>query len=91
MYGKIVEGRLIAAPKMIKDGGTITYNPPIDILLRLGYLPVVNVPCPEAPEGYYYEHSWTELDGTITDVWTLTKLPDDATPDEIAEALEAVL
>lgn len=86
-YAKLIEGEIRYAPKKIVDGEMTVYNPPAYMLTTLGYLPVVNVPCPEAPEGYYYKHSWAEQDGTIIDVWTLEKLPDDPSPEEIMEIL----
>lgn len=86
-YAKIINNSIYYAPKKIVDGDMAIYNPPAEMLTELGYLPVVNVPCPEAPEGYYYEHSWTEIDGTITDVWTLEKLPDEPSAEEIMSIL----
>lgn len=82
-YAKLIDGVIHFAPNKIKDGDTITYNPPAEMLEDLGYLPVVNVPAPDAPEGYYYAHSWAEENGTITDVWTLEEMPEDDSPEAI--------
>lgn len=82
-YAKLKNGVIQYAPNKIEDEGTIIYNPPGEMLTELGYLPVVNTPCPEAPEGYCYAHSWAEQDGTITDVWTLVELPDDPTAEDV--------
>lgn len=82
-YARLINGVILFAPNKIKDGETTIYNPPAEMLEELGYLPVVNVPCPDAPEGYYYAHSWTEEDGTITDVWTLEEMPEDDSPEAI--------
>ena len=92
-YAKLIEGVIEWAPKKIKDGNTVTYNPPAEMLTELGYLPVTMTDPPEAPEGYYAESHWEEQDGEIVQVWEVVEDPyyDDATPDEIAEALEEIL
>lgn len=91
MYAKLIDGVIHLAPKKIQDENNIIYNPPGEVLVELGYLPFINVPCPEAPDGYYYEHLFSEQNNTIIDVWTLTELPDEASPEEIADALEEIL
>ena len=92
-YAKLIDGVIYYAPKKIQDGDTVTYNPTPEMLLPLGYLPVVTTNPPEIPEGYYADYHWEEQDGEIVQVWEIVEDPYyyDATPDEIAEALEVIL
>lgn len=77
MYGKLEEGRLIAAPRKLPGDGVTVYNPPAEMVLAAGYKPVTFTDAPEAPEGYSYESGWEEQSEAIVQVWTLTPLPDD--------------
>ena len=65
MFGKIENGALVLAPKVIKLDDMVCYNPTDEILCEAGYLPVVNTP---RPDGNYVE-SWEEKDGKIVCVW----------------------
>ena len=93
MYAKYIDGVLTAAPRKIKDGDAVTYNPTAEMLTALGYKPVVYVDEPEAVEGYYYEMTWTEKEGEIVQGWEAVKDPyaDEASPDEVEEALEGII
>ena len=92
-YAKLIDGVIQYAPKKIKDGDTTTYNPTGETLEALGYLPVTATDPPEAPEGYYTESYWEEQDGTIVQMWRIVEDPyyDEATPDEVMDALEGIL
>lgn len=92
-YAKLISGVIQWAPRKIKNGNTVTYNPAAEMLEAIGYLPVTMTDPPEAPEGYVAEPHWEEGDGSIVQVWEVVEDPyyDDATPDEIAEALEEIL
>ena len=87
MYGKLVNNALIIAPRKLPDGDNIVYNPPAELYLAQGYQPVEYTDEPEAPEGYYYESGWEQVEDAIVQTWTLTPLPDDI--DE-AEAFEII-
>lgn len=77
MYGKLIDGNLIIAPKKLPGDGTTVYNPPEEMYLAAGYLPVEFTQAPEAPAGYYYEAGWEQTETAIVQIWTLTPLPDD--------------
>lgn len=74
-YVKLTDGRLIYAPKKIKDGDTITYNPTAEMLLPLGYKPLRVEPMPEVEEGYHLEPAYTETDNEVIQDWQVVKDP----------------
>lgn len=77
MYGKLIDGAILYAPKKLNGVGVVVYNPPAEMYLEQGWLPVTFVDPPEAPSGYYYESGWSEDEDAIVQTWTLTPLPDD--------------
>lgn len=74
-YVKLTDGRLIYAPKKIKDGDTITYNPTAEMLLPLGYKPLTIMPMPEVEEGYHLEPTYAETDTEVVQDWTVVEDP----------------
>jgi hypothetical protein len=60
MYGKLIEGNLRIAPKVLPGEGTIVYNPPAEMYLAQGWKPVEFTEAPDAPAGYHYESGWEE-------------------------------
>lgn len=84
-YGKIINGVLCYAPKKIKHGDSITYNPPVEMILQEGYKPIIETEMPEAPDGYHYELSYADEGDNIVCVWTLFE--DEPTPEEIMSIL----
>ena len=93
MYAKFIDGVLTSAPRKIKDGDAVTYNPTAEMLTALGYKPVRYTEEPEAVDGYYNEMTWTETDEAIVQVWTMVEdlYADEASPDEIEEALGGIV
>ena len=89
MYGKLINGALQLAPKKIKQGDSITYNPTAETLEALGYKPIVYTEQPQTEIGYTAECSWIDEGEQITQVWTVVER--DLYADEIAEALAEVL
>lgn len=82
MYGKLTDGRLIPAPKMLVIGSTKVWNATVEQYASQGWLPVVYTDAPEAQEGFYYESGWAEEEDAIVQTWKLVKLPDDIPNDE---------
>lgn len=74
-YVKLTDGRLIYAPRKIKDGDTIVYNPTAEHLLPLGYKPLRVEPMPEVEEGYHLEPAYTETDTEVVQDWTVVEDP----------------
>lgn len=77
MYGKLIDNNLFVAPHRLNGNGTIVFNPPHKMYIDQGWKLVIFTDMPDPPEGYTYESSWSEIDSTITQIWTLIKLPDD--------------
>ena len=75
MYAKIIEDRLVIAPKkfptVINGEPYKVYNPPAELLVADGWLPVVFVDPGEPVEGYHYEDHYEEQDNQIIQVWEL--------------------
>lgn len=76
MYAKLINNTLRRAPdKVFYDGNTV-FNPPDNILLALGYLPVTYTDPPgDAPGGQHYEPHWEQGDTEIVQTWTLADDP----------------
>lgn len=88
MYGKIIDNRLQIAPNpVVMDDKTIA-NPSGDILMQLGYLPVVTKNEPAFADGYYYKSVYTENEGKIYQDWEKHKLEEEN--DEMAQIKKQV-
>lgn len=74
-YVKLTDGRLIYAPRKIKDGSTITYNPTAEMLLPLGYKPLTVKPMPEVGEGYHLEPVYSETNDEVIQDWQVVEDP----------------
>lgn len=85
MYGKLIDGALQLAPKKIKQGDSITYNPTGEMLIPLGYLPVRFTDAPETEPGYVAVCEWEEIDGTIVQQWRIEEA--EPTTEEILNIL----
>ena len=75
MYGKIVNGALRVAPKTITAGHRTIANPPPDLLIAAGWLPVIYSPRPETDAEHYPESRWEQAKSSIMQVWTVKPLP----------------
>ena len=85
MYGKLIDGVMQFAPKTIKQGDSITYNPTGDMLIPLGYLPVRFTDAPETDEQHYAVCTWAEIDGEIVQQWRIEEA--EPTTEEILNIL----
>ena len=74
MYGKLTDGRLITAPKMLVIGSTKVWNATAEQYTAAGYKPVEYTEMPDAPEGYTYVSSWEEQETAIVQTWTPVEL-----------------
>lgn len=93
MYAKLVNGTLRSAPKNVDYNGKTIFNPPDDVLLDMGYLPVAYTDMPtDAPDGQHYESSWSQTDAEIVQVWELVDNPAEPEPKLSAdEALNIIM
>lgn len=88
MYGKLIDGNLRIASKMLHIGSTKVWNASAADYAAQGWLPVVYTDMPTPPEGYDYESGWEQTEDSIVQTWTLVELPDDI---DDAEALNIIL
>ena len=94
MYAKLISGTLRSAPKKVDYNGKTIFNPPEEILLGMGYLPVTYTDMStDASNGQHYESHWEQTDTEIVQVWTLVDNPAEPEPEvtqeERIEALES--
>lgn len=68
MYAKLQNNVLKRAPNQVSCNGSTIFNPPPDILIKLGYLPVTYT---DPPAGKHYESSWEQTDAAILQARTL--------------------
>lgn len=93
MYAKLISGTLRSAPKKVDCNGKIIFNPPEEVLLDMGYLPVAYTDAPtDAQEGQHWESVWNEEENAIKQVWKLVDNPvypePEPTPEERISNLE---
>jgi UTP-glucose-1-phosphate uridylyltransferase len=74
-------------PFAVLLGDDVVYNPPGEIYLEQGWLPVRYTEPPAAEDGWHYEERWAEDGGEIVQGWELVKDPDDISPDEAMKIL----
>ena len=91
MYAKLIDGALVKAPRKMNieiDGELYTvYNPTAEMLTADGWLPVVLTDKPEAPEGYHYESTYTEVNDEIMQGWALVEDPPDISDSEALDII----
>lgn len=100
MYGKIIDGKLVAAPSpMLADitdeetGKTARYkiyNPRPEQYEAEGYLKVVETKYP-TDTGKYYEKQYVERDGKIYGEWVEAEAPEVPEPTPTLEERTAAL
>lgn len=84
---KLIAGSIRFAPRKIRSGDTVVYNPPAALLLAEGWKPVVYTEAPAVEAGYVAVSGWTETANEIVQTWTAE--PEGELSD--AEVLEILL
>lgn len=84
-YGKMNGGDIVFAPKKIKDGDSIIYNPTPEMLEKIGYKPIDEADIPESGDGYHYELGFVEDDEVIHYQWI--KVEDEPVAEDIVAIL----
>lgn len=74
-YAKLIDGHIQYAPRKIKDGETVIYNPPAEMLMAEGYLPIRMTSQPEVEDGYMAEMGWEQTGNEIVQTWTIVVDP----------------
>ena len=67
MYGKIENNNLKYAPNPINKDGKTIYNPSVEMLLELGYKPIIRMEYPT--DGKQYKQEYVETDDSIIVMW----------------------
>lgn len=70
MYGKIIDGKLEVARKVVKLNEQVIFNPSEEILKELGYKPVYIEPV-NVESGYGVEPYWEEEKENIVQKWII--------------------
>ena len=93
MYAKLINGTLRSAQKKVDYNGKTIFNPPEEILLDMGYLPVTYTDMStDASNGQHYESHWEQTDTEIVQVWTLVDNPAEPEPELSAdEAIDIIM
>lgn len=89
-YAKLINNYPSYAPRRMIIGDKWVYNPTLEQLTELGYLPVVESEPPVTDEQHYAVPHWTEQDGEIVQSWTVEEIPYDDTADK-AEAYDILM
>ena len=74
-YAKLVNNYPSYAPRRIRIGSVIVYNPTDAQLLAEGYLPVIETDAPETDAQHYAVPHWMEQDNQIVQSWTIEEIP----------------
>ncbi len=82
MYGKLIDGKLVTAPKMLAVDDRVYYNPSDKLLEKMGYLPVEKTAMPavdEMDKPKFYQNSYIEENGKIIEIWAEVEIVEEPT------------
>lgn len=85
-YGKMINGVMVKAGRVITAHGREYHNPPEKIIRELGYLPIEDSEPPKIPDKSF-SPAWAVKDDKIVKVWSETPY-EIATPDPIMSRIE---
>lgn len=68
-YGKLVNGQLIEAPKVLNKNGKQYINPPEELYLEYGYFPMEYTEIPLLINGYHLVQSWIFMSNRLVQKW----------------------
>ena len=74
-FAKLIHDFPSYAPRRMKNGSVIVYNPTDAQLLAEGYLPVVETDAPEVDERHEATPHWTIVNNQIAQSWTVEEVP----------------
>ena len=74
-YAKLINDFPSYAPRRIRIGSVIVYNPTDAQLLSEGYLPVIETPMPETDEQHFAVSQWAIENNQIVQSWTVEEIP----------------
>ena len=68
-YGKLLNGKLVEAPNVLNKDGKQYINPPEELYLEYGYLPLEYTTIPDVKEGYHLVQSWVNVGDKMIQGW----------------------
>lgn len=68
-FGKLIGDKLYIAPNILNSEGKQYINPPEDLYLQCGYLPLEYTDAPNSREGYHLSSSWLDFGDKIKQTW----------------------
>ena len=74
-YAKLINDYPSYAPRRLRIGSVIVYNPTDAQLLAEGYLPVIETPMPETDEQHFATTHWAIQNNQILQSWTVEEIP----------------
>jgi hypothetical protein len=74
-YAKLINDYPSYAPRRLRIGSVIVYNPTDAQLLSEGYLPVVETEPPETDERHFATPHWAIQNNQIVQSWTVEEVP----------------
>lgn len=77
IFGKVINGELHIAPNILNKDGKQYINPPEELYLELGYLPVEYAEMPNEKEGYHLVQNWFEDRNQLVQNWTYVENQDE--------------
>lgn len=74
-YAKLLNDYPSYAPRRLRIGSVIVYNPTDAQLLSEGYLPVIETLMPDVDAQHYAAPHWSEQNNQIVQSWTVEEIP----------------
>lgn len=68
-YGKLINGKFQKAPNNLISDGKLYINPPEEVYIANGYLPMSYTVMPPIKEGCHLIDSWVEFEGKLIQQW----------------------
>lgn len=69
MFGKLINGALYLAPKVLMVNGEKVVYPSEELLISLGYKEVIYTEVPDMRDGYHVVDGWAEQNGQLVQKW----------------------
>lgn len=89
-YAKLINNYPSYAPRKMRVGESIVYNPTPEMLEADGYMPVIETEPPEVDEQHYAVPHWAVENNQIVQSWTVEEVEYDNTADK-AEAYDILI
>lgn len=91
MFGKLIDGAIVAAPEKLIIDSKQVWNASADEYFAQGWKPIIITDPPDPEKGFYFIPGWKETTKKITQTWTKAEEPDIVSDSEaLAELLEVI-